>query len=67
MASIFNGLNMKVDAVFMLIKVSHLDLSGSGAIRTDRWIAERRLYVNFRNWRCYGRRQLFRQQSESEL
>lgn len=32
---------MKVDAVFMLIKVSHLDLSGSGAIRTDRWIAER--------------------------
>ena len=43
MASIFKGLNLKIDAIFVLkINLSHLDLAESGAIPTDRRIVERR-------------------------
>ena len=41
MASVFNGLNVKMDAVFALKNINRLDLSGSGATLTDRWVAER--------------------------
>ena len=47
-ASIFNGLSvMKVDVIFMYKIIYHLDLSESGAIQNDRWIAERRFICQF--------------------
>lgn len=38
---------MKVDVIFILKIIYHLDLSGSGAIQNDRWIAERRFICQF--------------------
>ena len=54
MASIFNGLKLKIDAI-LLIHINHLDLSESGATLTDRWVAERsKMQIGSRVDSSYG-------------